>query len=707
MSNAEAQYATEAGAKPKKKWDNPVSNYVDKLHARSALNIKYARAGLTQEHLAEVASTMLYKMGIDIDANDLVNGGSFMDKDDISVYHAKKDRWIKGRTAQKGFVSFYNDGGPVLTAYNYPNGEELIKKHITLEDCAEHLPGFSMYMINEKGLLKPEYVPKDHSNIPAVVVDPEARARQDAERKEKRIKDEADRRQKRLDGAAKIQDSVDKAVAAHANIVASGNNIEPHANHLYLQNKYGEDLPHYAPYLKSLIASDITFASWAKPDEVYPLYQPGYDIETGQMTALQRTLHDAIPDKTKKDAKGRTLFVKQFKEDGTPKIVKKFASGTNGKNAATPVFNAPSDSIKNFYLSEGITTGATWAMVMDMANDPKFKDDCVLSCYNAANIAKVAADLREKHPKANLVIVADNDFQTPNNDGQKYAAEAREESGAVVVTPPVGYLKDGQSDWDDVAKNIRDALTMQAQKEHGPTAKASFDSVRNVTKRIMETEYLQALNSVIEETDDLIQRATETIENRQSPSLPKTKDASLLMANQDPEFKRLTSSVFKIAGLLDHSKDWTMPNTITSILNNIDLDGTQFKSLAKPERKEVMRDASAVLVDVLTSGKTHNSLGIENTPVITALAQEWDAHPAYTKAFLSSLESNIKPGKQQASEPEPTYVTDFTHGLVKEYRQSVASRQAQAAQASVDPKPDADESQVAEPEQPKPTRRSP
>lgn len=692
---------------PKKNWDDSVSNYVAKLQAGSSLHPMYAKAGLTQDHTAQAASAMLYEIGIDIAASDLTNGGTFYDKDDISVYHAKKDRWYKGRTSQKGFVQFHNDGGPVIArAINYPNGEELRSEVVTLEMCAKHVPGFSMDMINAQGWLKPEYVPSGNESAPVITIDPEARALQDAQRKEQRAKDEADRRQKRLNGAKTVKAAIDKSVEAHAKVVASGNNIEPHGNHAYLKRKYGDDLPQYAPYLKSLIASDITFASWAKPDEIYPLYQPGYDILTGQMTALQRTSHDAIPDKVP-GKNGKTNFIKQYDENGSPKIVKKFASGTNANNAATPVFNAPSDDIKTFFIAEGYTTGVRWARAMDMANNPNAKDFSVLSCYNAANIPKVAADLRVKHPKANLVIIADNDWQTPNNDGQKYANEAREESGAIVVTPPVSYLKDGQSDWDDVGKNIQDALTIEAQKEHGPNAKASFESSMDVLKRIIEAEYLQALNSVIEEADVLIKQATEKVSERENSSLPIAKHESMMLAIQDPEFKNLTSAAFKVAGVLDHSKDWTMPKTVSSLLNNIDFDDSALKALNEAQRRQVLKDSSAALVEVLTENKSHNSMGHENKMVITELSKVWDVSANYTKAFLGSLDANVESGRQRINSPEPVFITEFTHKLIETYRNQNMDNSQKAELTAQNTSPTQEVPAVEQQEQSKVARRTP
>lgn len=694
---------------PKKKWDDSASNYAKKIQAGSYLHPMYAKAGLGPQHTAEVASAMLYEIGIDVSASDLIDGGTFKDQDNISVHHAKKDRWISGRTSQKGFVNFHNDGAPVLTATNYPNGENIERSVLTLEKCAEYLSDFSMDMLNDKGWLKPEHVPQGNETAPNIVIDEAARARKEQERKEKREKEERELKQKRLDGAKNVQVSIDKAIAAHAKVVASGNNIEPHGNHAYLQKKYGEDLPHYSPYLKSLIASDITFASWAKPDEVYPLYQPGYDIMTGQLTALQRTSHDAIPEKEKPALGQKTKFIKQYDEDGSPKIVKKFASGTNANNSATPVFNAPSEDIKTYYLAEGITTAASWAAVMDLQNDPDAKDICMLSCYNASNMAKVASDLREKYPQVTLVVIADNDFQTIQNDGQKYANEAREESGAIVVTPPIAYLKDGQSDWDDIINNIGDALTIEAQKEHGPTAKASFESVRQVAKRVIDTEYLQAINSVIEEADDLIKRATDTVESRGKNNIPNAKEDVLLLAIQDPEFKKLTASVFNVASFLDHSKEWKMPKTVSSLLNNIDFDDESLKALDQAQRKQVLTESSEALVEILTSNKSHNSLNIENKMLITELAKEgWKVNPNYTKAFLSKIDSNVKPGRQSSNEPEPLFVTDFTQKLVEQYQQLIANRQMQAAQQSNEqPKPTQEQTTSAEPETAKAPRRSP
>lgn len=114
------------------------------------------------------------------------------------------------------------------------------------------------------------------------------------------------------------------------------------------------------------------------------------------------------------------------------------------------------DGRRVFVLAEGYATGAS---VHEATGHT------VVVCIDAGNLRSVARQLRERDPKAIIVVAADNDLWgqradgSPYNPGMEAAALAAKESGALVVAPPFcendatgkdekGRLK-GPKDWND------------------------------------------------------------------------------------------------------------------------------------------------------------------------------------------------------------------------------------------------------------------
>ena len=94
-------------------------------------------------------------------------------------------------------------------------------------------------------------------------------------------------------------------------------------------------------------------------------------------------------------------------------------------------------------LVEGFATGATLHECLDAP---------IAVCFDAANLAPVACNLRQKFPGAHMVIGADNDVRTEGNPGIAYARKAAAQVNGQVVYPEFGQiaLKQKLTDWNDM-----------------------------------------------------------------------------------------------------------------------------------------------------------------------------------------------------------------------------------------------------------------
>jgi putative DNA primase/helicase len=70
--------------------------------------------------------------------------------------------------------------------------------------------------------------------------------------------------------------------------------------------------------------------------------------------------------------------------------------------------------------------------------------------FDAGNLLSVATAIRARHPKARIIIAADNDRFTTGNPGVRFATEAAAAVGGIVRVPQ--FLPDEPgTDWNDLA----------------------------------------------------------------------------------------------------------------------------------------------------------------------------------------------------------------------------------------------------------------
>ena len=111
-------------------------------------------------------------------------------------------------------------------------------------------------------------------------------------------------------------------------------------------------------------------------------------------------------------------------------------------------------------ICEGYATGATLYELFGLP---------VVVAFNAGNLEAVAKTIREKYPKARIIIAADDDFKTKQkrgfNPGIRDAQKAAEAVNAIVAIPPFDREQDAQSsDWNDLARTRGDDATREAFK---------------------------------------------------------------------------------------------------------------------------------------------------------------------------------------------------------------------------------------------------
>ena len=150
-----------------------------------------------------------------------------------------------------------------------------------------------------------------------------------------------------------------------------------------------------------------------------------------------------------RDIKGIVRSIQWINEDGA----KRFYSGASidGLFWSVALDTLSEDTTERIYLCEGMATGAK---AYELTNTPTA---AALTC---ANLTKLAETLRSAYPKAELVILADDDRETENNrqfnPGLREAAKAVNSGHAdVYISPPFERAEDG-TDWDDYALKYGD-----------------------------------------------------------------------------------------------------------------------------------------------------------------------------------------------------------------------------------------------------------
>ena len=138
-----------------------------------------------------------------------------------------------------------------------------------------------------------------------------------------------------------------------------------------------------------------------------------------------------------RDSTGKLHSLQTIFADGT----KRFLPGGRVKGC----YHAIGALKGRLIVCEGYATGATIHADTGQA---------VAVAFNASNLLPVAQALRSKYPGAELVIAADDDWQTDGNPGLTAARKAAQEVGALLAVPDFTGLDRGpkDSDFNDVAR---------------------------------------------------------------------------------------------------------------------------------------------------------------------------------------------------------------------------------------------------------------
>ena len=124
----------------------------------------------------------------------------------------------------------------------------------------------------------------------------------------------------------------------------------------------------------------------------------------------------------------------------------------------------PGGRVKGCYLSIGRPSGRI-VVAEGYATAATIHEDtgsAVAVAFNSGNLLQVAKALRSKYPCIDLVIAADDDWQTPGNPGLVAATEAARQVGGLLARPDfTGLQRDPKdTDFNDLRK------LSQAQEEH-------------------------------------------------------------------------------------------------------------------------------------------------------------------------------------------------------------------------------------------------
>jgi putative DNA primase/helicase len=163
---------------------------------------------------------------------------------------------------------------------------------------------------------------------------------------------------------------------------------------------------------------------------------------------------------------GSTLHGLQFiGADGE----KRFKSGTDKRGHYYSIGGRPT---KVLYLAEGYATAAS---IYEATGEP------VAVCFDAGNLHPVLSALRQKMPKIQMVICADNDRYGDTNTGVIKATEAAQAEGALLAIPkfPEGVSGTDFNDLaqasgpDEVKRQVEGAKHLQQLTDRTPECSTS------------------------------------------------------------------------------------------------------------------------------------------------------------------------------------------------------------------------------------------
>jgi putative DNA primase/helicase len=188
---------------------------------------------------------------------------------------------------------------------------------------------------------------------------------------------------------------------------------------------------------------------------------------------------------------------------------KRFLKGGHASGGYFVIGAAPKEVL---YIVEGYATGATLHEATGAT---------VVVAFNSGNILSVAKTLREKFPRATIVICADDDYRTAGNPGLTKARDAAAQIEANVAVPEFGENRpEKATDFNDmaahlglakVAECLRAATVAKAKAKEGcdadPEAKiAALAELRELAYQRCRVSEAKSLGLLVTALDKLVRR---------------------------------------------------------------------------------------------------------------------------------------------------------------------------------------------------------
>ena len=193
----------------------------------------------------------------------------------------------------------------------------------------------------------------------------------------------------------------------------------------------------------------------------WPLLVPMYNSETDRLVNLQFI-----------DDSG----YKPGRRDGSSK---RFLTGGLVGGCYYWIAGRPKDPA-TIYLCEGYATGATIREVTNGA---------VVMAFNTNNLRSIAQWLRQRYPKAKIVVCSDDDWKTTGNPGLTAARDAASAVNGVVAVPKFDETReDTDTDFNDMANGLTAAWS-------------SSDAGPHAVKQVLEAAVAPPATDVEEDAD--------------------------------------------------------------------------------------------------------------------------------------------------------------------------------------------------------------
>mgnify|MGYP000917474377 CR=1 FL=1 len=176
------------------------------------------------------------------------------------------------------------------------------------------------------------------------------------------------------------------------------------------------------------------------------------------------------------DIDGKLHSLQFIMPDGS----KRFLTGGR-KNGCFAWLGKPAKNKTKLFVVEGWATGCSVREAIGTGG-------AVVVCFDAGNLLPVCEALRGKYPDADIIICADDDYQTDGNPGITKAFAAAEAVGGVVAMPDFGIDRPaGATDFNDLHQHrgidaVRESLSVTFKHLSDPAGKPA-DVVDIKTRR--------------------------------------------------------------------------------------------------------------------------------------------------------------------------------------------------------------------------------